>query len=236
MRRIIWYAGGQYYRIVPILVVTFMLTILAITLVGFYNAMFAMGLEGFVVVIDPGHGGYDPGAITKLGIYEKDINLAIGKKLESQLELTGAKVIMTRENDRDYVAEGIPDTTKKRTDLNYRIRLAETAKANVIISIHVNAGSRKSGAETFYQEGSAAGKELAENIQNELRKIPGMNKRVAKSGQFYLTKQTSITAVIVEVGYLSNPTERIKLQQEEYQTQLARAIAQGVNIYLSGKK
>ncbi|TGE34060.1 N-acetylmuramoyl-L-alanine amidase [Desulfosporosinus sp. Sb-LF] len=189
--------------------------------------------NGDSVMLDPGHGGYDPGAITSQGVYEKSINLQIAQKVKEMLRPSGIEVLLTREEDIDYAPDGVRGKTiKKQIDLNRRIDMANAAKANVFVSLHVNAASgQKSGAETFYHSKSESGKRLAELIQQELIKIPGMNRRVAKPGDFYIIKNTSMPAVIVEVGYLSSFKEQKKLQQSWYQEQLSRAIAKGIANY-----
>lgn len=187
--------------------------------------------KGHIVMLDPGHGGYDPGAITKQGVYEKSINLQIAQKVKEMLGPSGIEIYLTREEDIDYVPDGVKGkTTKKQTDLNRRIEMAKEANADVFVSLHVNATAtgQESGSETFYHFKSESGKRLAELIQQEMIKIPGMNRRIAKPGDFYITKNTSMPAVIVEVGYLSNLKEQKKLQQSWYQEQLARAIAKGI--------
>jgi N-acetylmuramoyl-L-alanine amidase len=190
--------------------------------------------ERYVVMIDAGHGGYDPGAIAEQEIYEKEINLQIAKKVRDFLNPSGITTLLTREEDEDYVPEGTKGRkAKKQMDLNYRISKATEAKADIFVSIHVNSTvtGNKSGAETFYDFSSEESKNLAVNIQQELIKISGMNRRIAKPGDFYIIKNTSMPAVIVEVGYLSNFNERKKLQQSWYQEQVARAIAKGIANY-----
>ncbi|MDR3600099.1 MAG: N-acetylmuramoyl-L-alanine amidase [Desulfosporosinus sp.] len=199
-------------------------------------AVISHSAEGHVVMLDPGHGGYDPGAITAQGVYEKSINLEIAQKVKEMLVPSGIAVFLTREEDIDYAPDGVKGkTTKKQIDLNRRIEMANEAKADVFVSLHVNATAtgQNSGAETFYHYKSESGKELAELIQQELIKIPGMNRRIAKPGDFYVTKNTSMPGVIVEVGYLSSLKEQKKLQQSWYQEQLARAIAKGIANYLN---
>lgn len=102
-----------------------------------------------------------------------------------------------------------------------------------MISLHLNAtpSGKNTGAETFYHFQSEPGKMLAETIQQELIKVPGMNRRIAKPGEFYLIKNSPMPAVIVELGYISNPKEFAKLQQPWYQDQLAQAVAKGVANY-----
>ena len=187
-----------------------------------------------IVMLDPGHGGYDPGAISAQGVYEKKINLEIAQKIREMLLPCGVEVQLTREEDIVYAPAGVKGRqAKKQLDLNHRIEMASQANADIFVSVHVNAtpSGRNSGAETFYHFKSNSGKELAELIQQELIKIPGMNQRVAKPGDFYIIKNTSMPAVIVEVGYLSSPKENKKLQQPWYQEQLARAIAKGIGNY-----
>ena len=190
--------------------------------------------KGHIVMLDPGHGGYDPGAITKQGVYEKSINLQIAQKVEEMLGPSGIEVFLTREEDVDYVPDGVKGkTTKKQIDLNRRIDMAKDANADIFVSLHVNAtaSGQDSGAETFYQFQSESGQRLAELIQQELIKVPAMNRRIAKPGDFYIIKNTKMPAVIVEVGYLSSMKEQKKLQQSWYQEQLARAIAKGIANY-----
>lgn len=190
----------------------------------------------FVVMLDPGHGGYDPGAVSAQGVYEKEINLEIARKVKEMLIPSGIEVFMTREEDLDYVPNGIKGRrTKKQMDLNHRIEMAKEEKADIFVSLHVNATKtgNNSGAETFYDYKSEPGKQLAELIQQELIKINGMNCRIAKPGDFYIIKNTSMPAVIVEVGYLSSTKEQKRLQQSWYQEQLARAIAKGIANYFS---
>lgn len=190
--------------------------------------------KGHIVMLDPGHGGYDPGAITKQGVYEKSINLQIAQKVKEMLGPSGIEVYLTREEDIDYVPDGVRGkTTKKQIDLNRRIDMAKEAYADVFVSLHVNATAtgQESGSETFYHYQSESGKKLAELIQQELIKIPGMNRRIAKPGDFYIINNTSMPTVIVEVGYLSSVKEQKKLQQSWYQEQLARAIAKGIANY-----
>ncbi len=190
--------------------------------------------DRYVVMLDPGHGGYDPGAVSSKGIYEKAINLQIAQKIKEMFGPSGIEVLLTREEDLDYVPNGVKGkATRKQIDLNHRIEMATQAKADILVSLHVNATvtGRNSGAETFYHYKSQSGKRLAELIQQELIKITGMNRRIAKPGDFYIIKNSNMPTVIVEVGYLSSQKEQKKLQQTWYQEQLSRAIAKGIANY-----
>ncbi len=234
MRRLVIIPARHTHRLAVALVLSVMATlILSIFWQG--SAIVNSQLNVLhVVVLDPGHGGYDPGAITRQGVYEKEINLQIAARVERMLKPSGIKVLLTRDEDEDYVPPGVKGRdSKKQTDLNYRIALAAQASADVFVSLHVNAnaGTPKSGAETFYHIKSEKGKYLAERIQEELVKVPGMNRRVAKPGDFYIINNTAMPAVIVELGYLNNTAELIKLKQASYQEQLAHAIAKGIGNY-----
>ncbi|MHB1652490.1 MAG: N-acetylmuramoyl-L-alanine amidase family protein [Desulfitobacteriaceae bacterium] len=235
MRRLLILPGRMFHNL-AVLVVLGVMASLVLSVLWQGSAVLSGQLNDLhVVVIDPGHGGYDPGAITKQGLYEKEINLVIAEKVAGLLRPTGIQVLLTRDKDEDYVSPGITGKeSRKRTDLNYRIGLASKANADIFVSLHVNAtvGGSKSGAETFYHFKSASGKELAEAIQSELQKIPGMNRRIAKPGDFYVINNTSMPAVLVELGYLTNPGELAKIKQPWYQEQLAHAVAKGIAKYL----
>lgn len=225
---------GKNMKGIAIFIVLLVMTGLVLSV--FYQGSAAVVQLGsqHLVVLDAGHGGYDPGAITSQGVYEKEINLQMVKRVQELLEPSGIDVLLTRDEDEDYVPEGTRGKqTKKQADLNYRISMATQAKAEAFISLHLNATvtGLNSGAETFYHFKSDEGKRLAEIIQQELVKVPGMNRRIAKPGDFYIIKNSPMPAVIVELGYLSNVKEQKKLQQEWYQDQLARAVAKGIASY-----
>ncbi|QNB46501.1 hypothetical protein BR63_09365 [Thermanaerosceptrum fracticalcis] len=188
------------------------------------------------VFLDPGHGGEDPGCNDpRLGIYEEDINLKVASKTREILTKAGAEVIMSRESDKDYVLPKAlrGDMTKKRCDLTTRISIAEEGKADVFVSLHVNATRKRSyaGAETFYNPAEPDSVLLAQNIQKHLRSIPDMTKRIPKPGNYFLLKNASMPSVIVEMGYLSNSKEKELLVQESYQEALALAISRGLIDY-----
>lgn len=192
----------------------------------------ALPLSSKIIAIDPGHGGYDPGTIWG-DLYEKDLNLKIAKNIANSLEENGAQVILTRDGDYNYALPGMRGRQAKRYDLNQRIEIIKAHKADIVLSIHIN-GTRKrgyEGAETFYHVKSTNGKILALAIQQELRSIPGMTKRIAKVTDFYMVRQTKIPAVLVEVGYLSNAHERKLLQEAQYQDLLAHKITRAIIMY-----
>jgi len=187
-----------------------------------------------VVVIDPGHGGVDPGAVGISEVLEKDITLAVSKRLQALVQQSGAKAVMVREDDRDLgTSQGL--LRRKREDLAQRIQLAMDSQAEVYLSIHANSfpDAKLTGAQTFYHGDSPEGKLLAQSIQQELNRMTN-GKRVAKGNQdIYVLKKANQAAVTVELGFLSNLQEEELLTTPEYQQKLAIAIYQGLSIYFS---
>ena len=190
--------------------------------------------EPKIIVIDPGHGGYDPGTVHG-SILEKDINLSISEKLKKCLEANGARVILTRTGDYNYAIKGLHGIEAKRYDLNKRVEKAQEEKADILITLHVNSVRKATykGAETFYHPISQEGKMLALAIQEEFLSIPDMKKREAKMSLCYMLRCSKMPAALVEVGYLSNPVERKLLLENKYRDLLAEKIAAGVIRYFN---
>lgn len=191
-------------------------------------------LFGKTIVIDPGHGGTDPGAMYK-GILEKDINLDVALRVAVLLKQKGAKVTLTRTSDVDFYQPGIRGTRQelKRSELDQRVRLAKDLNADIFLSIHANKDRHPScyGMETYYHPLSESGRIAAETIQEELRKLQPRNRRVAKAGDYYLLRNTSMPALIVEIGFMSHREERELLQKAEYKQKIAEAIVMGLQKY-----
>ncbi|AFM41216.1 N-acetylmuramoyl-L-alanine amidase [Desulfosporosinus acidiphilus SJ4] len=222
----------------PILMSLIILLTVVIIATGTLKTTFSQSLKNKIIVIDPGHGGADPGAKNS-GIKEKDVNLDISLRLRNSLEAKGCTVILTREIDKDFYDPGqYVGRSAKRTDLNRRVSLASSNNADVFISIHANSfPSRKTyGMETYYHQESLTGKILAEQIQEHLIKLQPDNTRKAKSGDYYLLNQTKMPAVIVEVGFMSNPRERKLLLTDGYRNSIAAAIADGIAGYFETPK
>ena len=194
-----------------------------------------VNISDMVVAIDSGHGGIDPGKIGVGGIYEKDINLAIAVRLKKLLEQSGITVIMTRSDDSGLYDDN--DTNKKAADMKKRCSIINESKADVAISIHQNSYVSESskGAQVFYYKKSEEGKKLAGIIQRYmLEKVDSSNKRVEKADStYYMLLHTSVPTVIVECGFLSNPGEADKLNNDSYQQKIAHAIHGGVIEYLT---
>lgn len=189
--------------------------------------------NGKLVVIDPGHGGYDPGKVGINGALEKDINLDISLKVEDILIKSGYKVIMTRTTDSGMMENG--NELGKTSDLDARVTIINESHADMAISIHQNSYTTEDvkGAQVFYYETSETGKAASAIMQERLREIEPTNHRQIKGNtSYYLLKRTSIPTIIVECGFLSNMNEANLLCDDTYQTEMAVAIVAGITEYL----
>lgn len=175
-----------------------------------------------LVMIDPGHGGPDVGA-TRNGIYEKDIAMAISQQLGGMLQRMGYSVMYTRTSDIDL-------------DLEPRVKMADNARASAFVSIHVNSldasSSQVNGVETYHAPNASLGKNLAESVHQQIIADTGANDRGVRSARFYVVTKTSMPAVLVETGFITNPSESAKLVTAVYQERMAAAIAKGVDQFL----
>ena len=188
-----------------------------------------------IVVVDAGHGGFDPGKVGINGAEEKDINLAIAQKVASYLKAGDVEVIMTRDDDAGlYDSES---TNKKVQDMKRRIEIMEEAAPDLTVSIHQNSYPEEyvHGAQVFYHEDSGEGQKLAAFIQQQFVKSvdPGNKRQIKANDSYYLLKKTSVPIVIVECGFLSNYEEAGKLVTEEYQDKVAWAVYMGIMNYLN---
>ena len=178
----------------------------------------------FLVVIDPGHGGPDPGAIGIGGIRETEVVLEVSKIVKKLLSDKGVEVRLTRKNEVDL-------------DLPLRVSFANKTDADIFVSIHANAsrGKRRdiNGLETFYFRGWR-GKLLAKNIQKEILRVsPGSPDRGVKQGRYYVIKNTRMPAVLVEIGFLTGRLDARRLEKTAHRKRLAYAISKGILKYLS---
>jgi N-acetylmuramoyl-L-alanine amidase len=182
----------------------------------------------FVVCIDPGHGGADPGAVGH-GLLEKNIALAIGLKVAKRLEGEPdvSPVLTYRKPLEQWKELGLAD----------RCYISDQAQADCFVSIHCNAAANANayGSETFYCPGSVNGAALARAIQSELnRTCPEIPERRVEPARFYVLTQTSAPAALVETGFLSNAEDARLLGLDEYQERCAAAIVAGILRWLRG--
>lgn len=172
------------------------------------------------VVVDPGHGGRDVGAVGIGGIHEADIVLDIAQEVAAQLEEQGIQAILTRSDDREI-------------DLAPRVNLAESINANLFVSIHANAINLSrpdvNGIETYYYDTGAS---LATSIHNSLVSATGMEDRGVRQARFYVLTRTSMPAVLVEVGFVTGREDAVKLSSSTFRNQIATGIVQGILQYV----
>ncbi len=190
---------------------------------------FSMPASKKVIVIDAGHGGFDPGKVGYDDVYEKDINFAIAQKLKAYFEQSGATVIMTR-TDENATA------SNKNDDMKTRKEIINDSKGDLVISIHQNSyeDSSVSGPQVFYFN-SQNGELLANQIQQELNTelAPKRPRNASNNDSYYILKSTNIPSAIVECGFLSNPEENKLLTQSEYQDKVAWSIYVGTINYFN---
>ncbi|MEC4988761.1 MAG: N-acetylmuramoyl-L-alanine amidase [Oscillatoria sp. PMC 1068.18] len=171
------------------------------------------------VVIDPGHGGKDPGALGIGGLRETDINLAVSRRVEEILEQQGVRVIMTRSDNRFISLEG-------------RTSMANRAGADLFVSIHSNSiGGRPdvSGLETYYY---SSGRQLAQTIHKNILQRLNVRDRGVRTARFYVLRNSSMPAVLVETGFVTGREDAARLATTAYRDQMAEAIAAGVLEYI----
>lgn len=197
-------------------------------------------LAGQVIALDAGHGGVDGGAVSKQGVIEKDINLAVTLYLRDYLQQAGAVVVLTREDDRDLAQPETQSYKQRKTeDLQQRLRFIQEKDAKLFVSVHMNSfpSDRWSGAQTFYPEGQPESGSLADLVQQELRRNLENTDRVAKSADhIYLLQSLKVPSILVEVGFLSHPSESKLLADQTYQRKVAASIYKGILRYSSGEK
>ncbi|HHX02429.1 MAG TPA: N-acetylmuramoyl-L-alanine amidase [Firmicutes bacterium] len=187
-------------------------------------------LQGRVIVVDPGHGGADPGTIGLGYSTEAENVLAIAWELKGMLEEAGAKVIMTRKTNVNP-AQGTSYANRTNGQLAARTAVANHNNAEIFVSIHNdwNGNSKISGTTSYYYH--AHDWLLADSIQKQLVGFLGSRNVGVKRGNFYVLRNTSMPAVLIEVGFLSNQREAQLLAQPWYRTAAAKGIFYGIVDY-----
>ncbi len=197
-------------------------------------------LAGLTILVDPGHGGYDGGARCRdSGKWEKEVNLAVALEVEKALTQRGAAVLMTRRVDEDLCEPDRPaSVTKKRQDMQNRVDMAVAGHADMVLSIHMNEYRvrSESGPQVFYRAGCESGRLLAGCMQSALiEALQPKKERAAMAGDYFIL-QLDVPSVLVECGFISNPTEEALLLNADYQAQIGQAVADGVAEYLTLQK
>lgn len=185
-------------------------------------------LKGKVIVVDPGHGGSNPGAVGN-DTRESDNNLAVGLKLRDKLVQSGAKVILTRDSDRNVASKG----SSLGQELQARVDIAEQNNADLFISVHTNSNpdSNIDGAMTFYHGGDSAA--LATAVQKALIKQTGAVDKGTSTATFYVLRNTTMPRVLIEMGFISNPAEAARLNDNSYRNNIAHGIYSGIVEYFN---
>lgn len=194
--------------------------------------VFASGLKGKKIAIDPGHGGNDSGAVGYGGVKEKDSTLRISLKLKKMLEDAGATVIMTRSTDISVAAP----TASDAAELQARCDVADKANADIFISIHNDSftDSSANGTSTYYYSGgSSASKELADDLRSSIIAQVNTPDRGTKTANFYVIKHTDMPAVLIEAAFISNPAESVLLTSDDGTTKFATGIFNGINKFFT---
>ncbi len=178
-----------------------------------------------IIVVDPGHGGKDVGAIGN-GIYEANVVLAISLKLGRILQEMGYTVIYTR-------------TDNTGVELQPRVDLAQRAIADIFVSVHANSLEARlssvSGVETFYAPGVSVSGRLASFVHNQIINITGAKDRGVKTARFHVIRRTTMPSILVETGFVTNPQESANLNNPSYQERMAQAIARGVDQFMKSR-
>lgn len=184
-----------------------------------------------IITIDPGHGGSDSGAIGPNGYTEKEGAFAISQKVASILNQSGAKVVMTRDSDVDVYGPN----ASARNELQARVDVGNNANSDIFVSIHCNAfvNPAANGTQTFYYGSSYQGQRLAQNIQEKMIEANGLRDRGISTCNFYVVKHSYMPAVLIETAFITNYDEEALLSDDEWQTIMAKAIAEGINEYFS---
>ncbi len=222
------------HMIIPLLLTTVVLAAGTYTRVCDSRRTFGSG--DFKVALDAGHGEPDGGAVGVSGTPEKDINLAIVKKLQEILEGKGVGVILTRDGDYGLQDESA-DTIRKMkvSDMNKRRDIIKNSGADLFISIHMNSFSDKNvhGLHIFYDKAHPGAEEIAKRIQDSIASVTGADTHAVKTAdeKLFLMKDPPIPSILAECGFLSNPEEEEKLKSEEYQAKIAWAIASALENY-----
>ena len=191
------------------------------------------GIGGKTIVLDPGHGGSDPGAIGPTGLQEKQVTLPIAEYLKSILEAKGAKVILTRTTDVDVYgphASGVDE-------LQARVNVANGNRADAFISIHINSFSNPNvgGIATYYFDGSDQSKKLASAVQGQIAEHSGFNgDRGIQPGNLYVLRHSLMPSILVELGFISNPKEEENLKEMSTRQEFANELAKGLELYFGG--
>lgn len=183
-------------------------------------------LRGKTIVVDPGHGGSDPGSIGSSGLAEKEVTLAISLELGKLLRGKNAEAVLTRTNDRDVANYQISDAQ----ELQARVNVANKLRADLFVSVHVDSFSDKSarGTTTYFYPKTKHDERVAVLIQQSMVEQLGLLDRGTKENNFYVLKHSKMPAVLAEVAFISNPVEETLLNRSDFIQKAAYGIYTGI--------
>lgn len=192
--------------------------------------------ERTCILIDAGHGGIDGGATSCTGVLESQLNLEIALRLDDLLHFLGHNTKMIRKTDTSIHTEGSTIAAQKVSDLKERVRIVNSTKSGLLVSIHQNTfqDDRYSGAQIFYAANPES-QELAKTLQSAMIQYlnPGSKRQCKPSDGIYLMQHIQKTGILIECGFLTNPQEEALLRSTEYQQKLSCVIASVVSDYLA---
>lgn len=219
-----------------VLVIVAVAAVLALGSAFSLPAVMTLGRGSNAIVIDPGHGGIDGGAYIAGQVVEKDITLSVSLALRDALSDGTREIKLTRDHDVDLSPHGrSAGSGRYQQDLAGRLAVARRAGGALLVSIHANycRDPRPHGPIVFYKPGSTASQRLAQCVHNALAQF-GPQQPQPVPGQFYILRNSSVPAILVELGFISNANERALLKTSDYQARLAGAVARGIRTYLDG--
>ena len=218
-------------------IIIFLCVLVCLVMIGVYFGLKTTSAQPNIkptIVIDAGHGGRDGGAVGKTtGVTESLLNLQFALKLKELCENYNFNVVLTRKDMNGLYSAF--STNKKKSEMQKRQEIIESANPDVVVSLHMNSFpvSSSRGAQVFYAEGNESGKALGESVQNALHEEIDYAKSVAKVGDFYVLNCTEKAGILVECGFLSNAEEEVLLQDEDYQEKFCYALLYGILTYFS---
>lgn len=229
------------YKLIP---VYFLVVFLLITLAKEGSQAVSTYVENkplvnrFCVIIDPGHGGVDGGATSCSGVLESQINLQIALRLDDLFHFLGIKTRMLRNTDTSIHTQGTTIAQKKVSDLKQRVKIVNETENSLLISIHQNhySDSKYYGPQVFYGKGQGS-EQFARELQTALNTslCPNSRRKIKSAKGIYLMEKINRTGVLIECGFLSNPTEDKKLNTPLYQKNLCCVITTICSNYLKSK-
>ena len=225
-------------KVVPYFFIIILITVLVFISSCTDSVQVQSSVDAPVIIIDAGHGGADGGAVASDGTQEQYLNLDIALKINKYLSDLGYETVLTRTDDNS-IHDADADTIRQQkvSDIHNRLSIIESHPESVFVSVHMNyfTESKYSGAQVFYSPNNPDSEKLAQYIQSSVvTSLQADNTRQIKQSDssIYLLYHSSVPSVMVECGFLSNAEETEKLKNDNYRTQMAEAICEGIINYL----